>query len=69
MTVNYKTFFKLIRQKLDMVFYINKDYIIFVESFPVIPLKIMESMILYSTKLLSKKGKIIFIHNLLSDAS
>jgi hypothetical protein len=41
------------------------DYIIFVESFPVIPESIMQTMIHYSIQLLSPKGKIIFIHNLL----
>lgn len=41
------------------------DYILYMESYPVIPKDIMKSMILHSTKLLSKNGKIVFIHNLL----
>jgi hypothetical protein len=49
------------------LYLIMKDYILFVESFPVIPEEIMRSMILYSTRLVKSTGYIIFMHNLLSD--
>lgn len=40
------------------------DFVLFMESFPVIPISVMEKMVRKSKTLLKKKGKIVFVHNL-----
>jgi cyclopropane fatty-acyl-phospholipid synthase-like methyltransferase len=45
------------------------DYILFMESYPVIPIKTMKKMVKKSKKLLNPNGKIIFCHNLVDKKS
>lgn len=45
------------------------DYILFMESYPVIPLKTMIKMVKKSKKLLNPDGKIFFCHNLVDKKS
>lgn len=40
------------------------DFVLFMESYPVIPIPMMEKMVQKSKSLLGKKGKILFVHNL-----
>ena len=58
-------FFNVETKDLFLIPESNKyDYIIYSESFPVIPLSVMQNMIIHSKKLLNPNGKIVFIHNL-----
>lgn len=59
---------KLVSCKLQDLLEMNEDtkydYVFFMESFPVIPLDIMDSMVSKSKKMLKKDGEMIFVHNL-----
>jgi|694.fasta_scaffold105705_2 ubiquinone/menaquinone biosynthesis C-methylase UbiE len=46
---------------------IKYDYVIFSESYPVIPDEIMKKMMKKCKQLLKRKGQIIFIHNLVDE--
>lgn len=56
-------------EKRDLFTITNQkyDYIIFSESYPVIPEELMTNMIHHCLTLLNPNGKIIFLHNLLED--
>lgn len=57
--------------EVQNLFYISEkyDYIVFSESYPVIPIAIMDSMIYHCKQILKPNGQIIFIHNLIDDES